>query len=276
MALYTQTFRIHGEKPLPLPTGTRKNQTQLMLLAKWLDQALGGLAKVQGYDCIVNASGGSRASQTVTFGTLTPFDAVGIITSYDGARAFTDLGASPSGVAAAAAFSSAVANSTTRGIQYVLEASSFRGGFAFLAETAGLRFQVGQWEFTATRSAPTEYGQFQVGSTDAVDAANFARAINVHPQCSRYFGARANLIADGNVHIWVFGSPPGGYRLSTTDEKMTPNQPDYVNTALVRTQERSALGNAMGITALGTNVTVGGAYFDGATDLNAAQTTGVA
>lgn len=267
MAIWTTSFRIHSNKPLPTPTAQRKDQVLLRMVANWLMAALAGDAKVQGFDVQVNSEAGAKAATTVTFATSS--GSVGI--TINGVTVTVTWASSD--IASMTALVAAIGASVSALVQYLVEASNTRGTATLTSVAAGTVFNLGQYQFTAVNRAPVNYGEFDISGNDTADAASLAAAINNHPQVSRYYQA---IAASGVCAIWRFATPPGSGLLSASASSIAVAAFAASAVGCVRSVERTRLANAITTAASGTNVTVGAARLTGGAGGNVVQRSGVA
>lgn len=268
MGMYSQTLRIHSARPLPTPTAQRRNSTLLRMVANFAMQSVGGHAKAQSFDVLQNAQPAARAAQRFDATELAEDDDGQVIMANVGSIRFTGTA---SAADTGAAFVEAVTDNSEEIIRTMFQASSLRGTFAVTTFSTGEKVGVGQWQFTAVRGTPTEYGQFSIGNTDEEGATSLALAINRHPGCSTYFQAVADTT---NVYVWRISTPPaGGSRLVADAGKHTVTQLAASPVAVTRLAERTTLGNFVGVSAVGA-VSLGGSYLVGGAGDDVSQQTG--
>jgi len=245
---YSQLIQIHSNKPLPAPTGTRKNSALLRQYANWLVSALAGTAKVQGFEAMQNTAAAKRAGALLVYSSGS--GTVGITINGVGVTvtATSDTASMTATVAAVNASSNAL-------VQYLVEASNTRGTVALASVVAGTKLQLGQYEFVAVSGTPTNYGQFDISGSNAADAASLVSAINQHPAAGRYYHAFA---ASGlaTVQVFRFATPPNGTRWSATASTLTIVQPVAAATGCVRSINRNTYGNCITVAASGTGASI--------------------
>lgn len=268
--MYSQTLRIHSARPLPTPTAQRKNATLLRMAANFALQSVGGHAKAQSFDLLTNASPAVRAYQTADFSSVALDDPGGVSYLGTGMGDIRVVGlATPT--LTATAWVAAIPSASTVILRKLIQGSNTRGTFAVTTFSTGEKVGVGQWQFTAVRGTPTEYGQFSIGNTDEEGATSLALAINRHPGCSTYFQAVADTT---NVYVWRISTPPtGGSRLVADAGKHTVTQLAASPVVVTRLAERTTLGNFVGVSAVGA-VSLGGSYLVGGAGDDVSQQTG--
>jgi len=264
--MYSQTLRIHSARPLPTPTAQRKNATLLRMVANFALQSVGGHAKAQSFDVLQNAQPAARAAQR--------FDATELAEDDDASIRLTNVGDIRfSGMATPAETGAAIVaaqqEDSEMAIRTMLQSSHMRGTFAVTTFSTGEKVGVGQWQFTAVRGTPTEYGQFSIGNTDEEGATSLALAINRHPGCSTYFQAMADVT---DVYVWRISVPPnGGSRLVADTGKHTVTQITAGARVVVRTAQRTTFGNFISISVVGAVTSGGDTLVGGAGDQGAAD-----
>lgn len=246
---YSQLIQIHSNKPLPAPTGTRKNSALLRQYANWLVSALAGTAKVQGFEAMQNTAAAKRAAALLVYssgsGTVgITLNGVGVTVTWG----TSDIASMTATVAAVNASSNAL-------VQYLVEASNTRGTITLASVAAGTKLQLGQWEFVAISGTPTDYGQFDISGSNAADAASLVSAINQHPAANRYFHAFA-ASGSATVQVFRFATPPNGTRFSATATTMTIVQSVAAATGCVRSINRNTYGNCITVAASGTGASI--------------------
>lgn len=266
MGMYSQTLRIHSARPLPTPTAQRKNATLLRMVANFALQSVGGHAKAQSFDVLQNAQPAARAAQRFDATELAEDDDASIRLTNVGDIRFTGM-ATPAETGAAIV--AAQQEDSEMAIRTMLQSSHMRGTFAVTTFSTGEKVGVGQWQFTAVRGTPTEYGQFSIGNTDEEGATSLALAINRHPGCSTYFQAMANVT---DVYVWRISVPPnGGSRLVAESGKHTVTQITAGARVVVRTAQRTTFGNFISISVVGAVTRGGDTLVGGAGDQGAAD-----
>ena len=269
--MYSQTLRIHSARPLPTPTAQRKNATLLRQVANFVMQSVGGHAKAQSFDSLTNASPAVRAYQTADFSSVALDDPGGVGYLGTGMGDVRVVGLATATLTATA-WVAAIPTASTAILRKLIQGSNTRGSFAVTTFSTGEKVGVGQWQFTAVRGTPAEYGQFSIGSTDDEGATSLALAINRHPGCSTYFQA---LASSTTVYVWRMSVPPvGGSRLVATQGKHTTTQLAASAVAVTRLAERTTLGNFVGLSAVGA-VSLGGSYLVGGAGDDVSQQTGI-
>jgi hypothetical protein len=246
---YSQLIQIHSNKPLPAPTGTRKNSALLRQYANWLVSALAGTAKVQGFEAMQNTAAAKRAAALLVYSGAS--GTVGI--TINGVNVTVATGASDTATMTSTV--AAVNASSNALVQYLVEASNTRGTVALASVVAGTKLQLGQYEFVAVSGTPTNYGQFDISGSNAADAASLVSAINQHPAAGRYYHAFA-ASGSATVQVFRFATPPNGTRFSATATTMTIVQSVAAATGCVRSINRNTYGNCITVAASGTGASI--------------------
>lgn len=260
MGMYSQTLRIHSARPLPTPTAQRRNSTLLRMAANFALQSVGGAARALSFDVLTNAQPATRAYQRFDVTGVAEGDDVSVVLTNVASIRFTG-GATPAETGAALVEAQVDASEST--IRTLFQSSSESGNFAVTTFSTGEKVYVGQWQFTAVRGTPTEYGQFSIGNTDEKGATSLAQAINRHPGCSTYFTAQSNIT---DVYVWRMSTPPGGSLLVADAGKHTITQIAAGGRCVIRLAQRTTLGNFIGVSVIGAIVRGGNTLEGGAGD----------
>lgn len=260
MGMYSQTVRIHSARPLPNPTAQRKNSTLLRMVANFLIQSVGGHARAMSFDVLQNAQPAARALQRFDVTDVGLGDDVSIGLTNVGDIRFTG---EATAAATGAAMVAAQVDDSETAIRTLFQSSCESGLLVVTTFSTGEKVNIGQWEFTAVRGTPTQYGQFSIGNTDEEGATSLAQAINRHPGCSTYFAAQANVT---DVYVWRMSTPPGGSLLVADAGKHTITQIAAGGRCVIRLAQRTTLGNFIGVSVVGAIVRGGTTLAGGSGD----------
>lgn len=142
-------------------------------------------------------------------------------------------------------------------VQYMVQATHYRGTLALSSVAAGAQVNVCGYTFTAVSGTPTQLGQFDISGSNTADATSLALAINKMPGLNDLVVATSSA---ANVFVYLLGDAAvtSQRKLRKIDAGFTVTQIAAVADCAVVAYQPGTMANCITIAASGTGASING------------------